>query len=308
MLKNKKKKLTYAFIALSIAEILWGINVPIIKLGLETVPLPVFLSVTILGAGIFTALFTYKRWKPIKRKDYLLLIIGSVLSISVGNVVLLMGIQRIPSINASLISLLGPFLLFILSVEFLKERLSLRTFVGTLVAFAGAAIVIGKPWEATDSNQMILGSLLVVLSVFCDIISTLLFKPLLKSVNPYQLTSLHLIWGIIPIAIYSIPYLYALSPENAEKSGYLAIFFNIVLITVANCLFYAALKQKKAQEVGIFRYLHPVATAIAAWFILSEVPSQKIIIGATLIFLGIYYAEIRKPLKKKPFRLQAFRS
>lgn len=298
MPKTKKKKLTSAFLALSLAEILWGINVPVIKLGLKAIPLPVFLSVTILGAGILTAPLAYKHWKPIRRKDHLLIIIGSILTISLGNVVLLMGIQRIPSVNASLIILLGPFLLFILSVEFLKERLNFRAFVGILIAFAGAAIVIGKPWEASASNQMIAGSLFVVLAVLCEVISTLMFKPLLKRVHPYQLTSLHLIWGIIPIAIYSLPHLYSLSPDRAGKSGYLAIVLNIALITVANCLFYFGLKKKKAQEVGIFRYLHPVATAIAAWFILSEIPSQKVIIGAALIFLGIYYAEIKKTSKK----------
>jgi drug/metabolite transporter (DMT)-like permease len=297
MSKTKKKNLISAFLALSIAEILWGVNVPVIKLGLRAMPLPVFLSVTILGAGLLTAPLAYRHWKPIKRKDHLLIIIGSVLSISLGNVALLMGLQRIPSLNASLISLLGPFLLFILSVEFLKERLSLRTFLGIMIAFVGAAIVIGKPWEATASNQMVTGSLFVVLAVFCEVVSTLMFKPILKRVHPYQLTSLHLIWGIIPIAIYSLPYLYSLGPDNAGENGYLAIFFNITLITIANCLFYIGLKKKKAQEVGIFRYLHPVATAIAAWFILSEVPSQKVIVGAVLIFLGIYYAEIKKAKK-----------
>jgi drug/metabolite transporter (DMT)-like permease len=293
MLKTKKK-LTSAFLALSLAEILWGINVPVIKLGLETVPVNVFLSVTILSAGLLVAPLAYKHWKPLKRKDYLLLIIGSVLSISLGNVALLMGLQRIPSVNASLISLLGPLLLLILSVEFLKERLSFRVFLGIIIAFAGAAIIIGKPWSATAPDQMAAGSLFIVLAVLCEVISTLMFKPILKRVHPYQLTCLHLIWGAIPIVIYSLPNLYALSPDRVGRSGYLAMFFNIALITVANCLFYRGLKKKKAQEVGVFRYLHPVATAIAAWFILSEVPSQKIVVGAILIFLGIYYAEVRK--------------
>lgn len=299
MVKTKKKQLTSAFLALSIAEILWGINVPVIKLGLKTVPVPVFLSVTILAAGFLAIPLAYKHWKPLKRKDYLLLIIASVLSISLGNVVLLMGIERIPSINASLISLLGPFLLFILSIEFLKEELSMRTFVGIMIAFAGAAIVIGKPWEATGSNQVILGSLFVVLNVLCDVVSTLMLKPLLKRVHPYQLTSLHLIWGVIPIAIYSLPHISSLSPNHVGKSGYLAMLINVAIVTAANCLFYFGLKKKKAQEIGVFKYLHPIAAATAAWFILSEVPSQKVIVGAILIFWGIYYAEVKKKPKKK---------
>lgn len=291
---TKNKKLTSAFLALSLAQILWGVNVPVIKLGLRTIPVPVFLAVTILAAGLLTAALTYKHWKPLKPRDHFLIIITSVLAISFGNTVLLLGFERIPSINASLISLLEPFLLFILSVEFLKERLSLRTFLGIMIAFAGAAIVIGRPWDVSASNQMVTGSLLVVLAVFCDVIATLIFKPMLRRVHPYQLTALHLLWGIIPIAIYALPHLSALSPGRAGKDGYLAMFFNVVLITIANVLFYIGLRRKKAQEVGIFTYLHPVATAIAAWFILSEVPSGKVVVGAAFIFLGIYYAEIRK--------------
>lgn len=297
MIKTKNQRVTAAFFALAVAQILWGVNLPVIKLGLETVTLPVFLSVTILGAGLLTAPLAYKNWKPIKVKDHAMIIIGSLIGISLGNTVLLMGFERIPSINASLISLLGPLFLFILSIQLLKERLSLRVFLGILIAFAGAAIVIGKPWDASGSNQqMAAGSLFVVLAVLCDVIETLVFKPVLKRVHPYQLTSLHLLWGILPIAIYSLPHLSALTPSRAGSNGYWAMFFNIVLITIANCLFYYGLKYKKAQEVGVFSYLHPIAAATAAWFILDEVPSSKVIIGATLIFLGIYYAEIKKPI------------
>ena len=124
---------------------------------------------------------------------------------------------------------------------------------------------------------------------------------MLRRVHPYQLTSLHLIFGIIPIVIYSLPYLAALSPSRAGSNGYHAMFFNILLITAANSLFYIGLKKKKAQETGVFTYLRPITTAIAAWFILSEVPSQRVVAGAILIFLGIYYAEIRKQ-KSTSFR------
>jgi drug/metabolite transporter (DMT)-like permease len=295
-MKTKKQKLTAAFFALVFAQILWGVNLPVIKLGLQTISVPVFLSVTIIGAGLLSAPLAYKYWRPIKLKDHILIIISSLIAISLGNILLLMGFERVPSVNAALISLLEPLLLFALSVQFLKERLSLRTFLGIVIGFVGAAIIIGKPWDASGaSQQMVTGSLLIVLAVFCDVIATLIFKPILKRVHPYQLTSLHLLWGIVPIAIYSIPHLSALAPERAGSNGYWAIFFNIILITIANCLFLYGLMIKKAQEVGVFTYLHPIAAAIGGWFILSEVPSGKVIAGGALIFLGIYYAEIKKP-------------
>lgn len=298
MPKTKRQKLTFAFLALALAEILWGVNVPVIKLGLQSIILPVFLSITILGAGLLTVPLALNHWKPIKWKDHILLIIGSLISITLGNVTLLMGLERIPSVNASLIGLIGPLILFILSVKLLKERPSLKTFWGILIAFAGAVVVIGKPWGVSVDQEMATGSLLVVLSVFCSVFGTLIFKPLLKKIHPYQLTSLHLLWGIVPVFIYSLPYMYVLTPDRAGKNGYLAIFFNIVLITIANCLFYIGLKYKKAQQVGIFGYLHPIAAATAAWFILAEVPDKKIIFGGILIFTGIYITESKSKQKR----------
>lgn len=306
MPKTKKQKLIAAFFALSFAEILWGINVPVVKLGLQHIPLPVFLSVTILGAGLLTLPLAIKYWKPISAKNYMLLIIGSLIGITLGNVVLLMGFERIPSINAALITMFGPLILFLLSVEFLKERFNLRTFFGILIAFLGAVVVIGKPWGSGADQYMITGGLFILLAVLCSVIAILIYKPILKKVDPYQVTSLHLLFGIIPIAIYSLPKLQALSPSLAGREGYLAIFFNIVLITIANCLFMYGLKIKKAQQVGIFGYLHPIAAAIAGWLILSEVPDKKVVVGAVLIFLGIYYAEIRKPTRKIKWRRKAF--
>lgn len=296
MPKTKKQKIAASsFLALIFAQILWGVNVPVIKLGLQTIPLPLFLSVAILGSALLVAPLAIKHWKPMRPKDYAMLIIGSIISITLGNVALLMGLERIPSINASLISLFGPLILFVLSIEFLKERMSLKTFIGILTAFAGAAIVIGKPWDAGDNNEMITGNLLVVLAVLCDIIGTLICKPILKRVHAYQVTFIHLLSGIMPVAIFSLPYLYTLNLSSVGRNGFLALFFNILFITAANCLFMYGLQHKKAQEVGIFHYIHPIATGIAAWFILAEAPDQKLIIGAIFIFAGIYLAEAKPP-------------
>lgn len=295
MLKIKKQKITISsFFALIFAEILWGVNTPVIKLGLETVPLPLYLSVTILGAAILVAPFAIKKWKTLRRKDYALLIIGSLISITLGNTALLMGLERIPSINASLIGLFSPLLLFILSVEFLKERMSLKTLLGILISFAGAAVVIGKPWDTASTNpEVLIGNLLIVLAVFCSVTGILISKTVLKRANPYQVTFIQLLVGVLPIAIFSTQYLYALHPSHAEASGFFAIGFNILAITFANCLFMYGLKKRKAQEVGVFSYIHPVATGVAAWFILGEIPEENIFLGAVFICLGIYLAQVK---------------
>jgi drug/metabolite transporter (DMT)-like permease len=282
------------FLALVFAQILWGINTPIIKLGLRTVPLPLYLSATILGAAILIAPLAARNWNPLRSKDWTLLIAGSIIAITLGNVVLLMGLQKVPAVNASLIGLLGPLLLFIMSVEFLKERMSLKTFLGIMIALAGTAIILGKPWQVAGTNQTALtGNLFLLLAVLCDVVGTLVCKPVLKRAGAYQVTFIHLLAGILPVALFSIPYLTSVNSSTIGKNGFLAIVFNIVAITGANCLFMYGLKHKKAQDVGIFSYIHPLVTLIAAWFIPGETPQSKVYLGAVFIFIGIYFTEIK---------------
>ena len=306
MTRTKKQKLAVSsFIALVIAQILWGINTPVIKLGLETVPLALFLSVTILGAALLILLIARRRWVPLKTSDYALLVTSSIISITLGNVALLMGIHRVPSINATLIGLFGPLLIFMLSVQFLKERLSVKTFIGILVAFVGAAVIVVEPSSA-GGQQALIGNMLLILAVLCDVVGTLICKPVLKRANTYQVTFIHLFAGILPVTVFSLQYLSVQNLDNIGGRGFAAILYNTLAVAIANCLFMYGLKHRKAQDVGIFDYIHPIVTAIAAWFILNEVPDKKVAIGAILIFGGVYVAEImpnKRWAKRRQFKV-----
>lgn len=290
----KKHKYVLPILALIVSQILWGINTPVIKLGLQSVPLPVYHSITMLGAALAILPFALRSWKPLRTKDYFSLVVGSVIAISLGNVALLLGLQRVPAVNAPLIGLLGPVLMFMMSVAYLKEKVSLKTLIGIAIALAGAAIIIGKPWEWSGSGQgVLIGNLLLVLAVLCDVIGILVCKQAVKSGSPTQITFIHLFTGIMPVAIFAVHYLPNLSVEEIGTTGFAAMAYNIMAVAGANALFIYGLKMKKMQEVGIYGYIDPVVTAFAAWALLSETITQKVVIGALLIFLGIYLSERR---------------
>ena len=294
MPKSKKIKYPLAtLLALVAAEALWGFNNSFIKLGLRTVPLPFFLSVTLLGAAVLIAPLAKKHWRPMSTKDYAMLTVGSLISITLGNVVLLMGLRDVFVFSASLISLFKPLMLLLLSVEFLKERFGWRTFWGILIAFAGAAILIMQPWQSGSPNAS-LGMLLIVLAALCDVMGTVILKPVVSRSNSYQVTSLHLFIGAAPIAVYALLNLSSVSFKAFGNAGWIAIAFNILLITFANALFYFGLKYRKAQETGIFQYVYPIGTLIGGWFILHEVPNARLAVGAIFVVVGIYVAEFYK--------------
>lgn len=295
---KQKSKYILPILALILSQIFWGINTPVIKLGLQSVPLPVYHSVTMLGAALAILPFALHSWKPLKTKDYFSLIVGSIIAISLGNIALLLALPRVPAVNAPLIGLLGPVLMFILSVRYLKEKMSLKTLIGIAIALVGAAIIIGKPWEWNGSGQNILiGNLLLVLAVLCDVIGVMVCKQTVKHGSSTQVTFIHLFTGILPVAFFAIHYLPTLRVEEIGRTGFSAMAYNIVAVAAANALFIYGLKMKKMQEVGIYGYIDSVVTAFAAWVLLSEAPTTKIGLGALLIFLGIYLSDVR-PLKK----------
>jgi drug/metabolite transporter (DMT)-like permease len=295
MPKAKQKYVFSTLLSLIAAESLWGFNNAFIKLGLRTIPLPFYLAVTLLGAALLLVPIAKKHWKPMSSKDYALLTVGSLISISLGNVVLLMGLKLIFVFSASIISLFKPLLIMLLSVQFLKEKFNRRTFYGILIAFVGAAVVILQPW-GSSSNEGI-GLLLIVLAAFCDVMGTIILKPVVSRSNSYQVTVLHLLIGAAPIAVYALLHLSSVHFNQFKAAGWLSIIENILAIAAANALYYFGLKYRKAQNTGIFQYVYPVATLIGGWIVLNEVPNARIAIGAVIIAAGIYYAEFSKGRK-----------
>jgi len=300
--KLKKQKYAGAtFIALVAAEALWGLNTSFIKLGLRSVPLPFFLSVTLLGATLLLAPFAKKHWQPMSKQDYALLTIASLIGITLGNVALLMGLKDVFAFTSSVVGLFKPLILMLLSVQFLKERFNMRTFWGIMIAFIGAAIIIWQPWQSGASNESI-GVLLIILAALCDVIATVIIKPVLSRSNSYQVTTLHLFIGIVPIAVYSLLHVSSINFQGIGRTGWIAIILNIIAITLANVLFYFGLKYRQVQRTGIFQYVNPIATLIAAWFILNELPNWQLLIGSIFIVLGLYVAEFSQGKKLRILR------
>ena len=295
-----KQKLMLPAAALIAAYVLWGLNVPVIKVGIATIPFAIFMLTRFMAASLLLLPLAIRTWKPLKRRDMWRMIISSFLWIILTALTLNIGLLYAPSMNAGVINLLGPLILCILSVEFLKERMSFKTFLGVIVAFAGAAVIIGKPWEVSlGGHSVMLGNTLYLASMLGAVISALVAKPILKKMSSYQAAFMYIFPGslcLIPIAISQLD---GWSISQISASSYAALAYSVAAITLANLFFMYGLKYKKANQVGVFVYLESVALFAGAWVLLGERPSAKFALGAALVFIGIYLAEFHMPRKRK---------
>lgn len=295
-----KQKVLLPVVALTIAHILWGINFPIIKLGVATIPVLIFIAARFFVSSMILLPFAIKSWKPLKHKDLLTMVLASIMWITFTAVTLNTGLKYAPSINAGVINLLGPLILAFFSVEFLKERMSFKAVLGALVAFAGAAVIIGKPWEISlDGESVMLGNILFFASMLGAVISTLLAKPMMKKMSSYQAAFMFLFPGVLCVIPLALTQIDGWSISDVSKTSFLALIYSIFAITLANLFYMYGLKYKPASSVGIFTYLESVSIFVAAWFILGERPSATFALGASLVFVGIYLAEFHLPHKSK---------
>ena len=96
-----------------------------------------------------------------------------------------------------------------------------------------------------------------------------------------------------PLALYeylTIPNLYT----SLDYRGYLGIGFGAVLsTTVAYSLYAWGLSKISATDTAVFTYIDPVVGTILAYYLLHEAITAPFIIGALLIFGGIFLAEGR---------------
>lgn len=291
-----KQKFTLPILALIVANIIWGANTTFIKMAVASIPPDILLPLRFLFASLVLLPFAIKYWKPISLKDNLLFILASIFDISLSGLTLNIGLSKTSALNAAVITLLEPLLLFILSVEFLKERMSIKTFSGIILALIGSFIVIGKVWQGGGNNELI-GNLFILISVFCFVTSVIIIKPILKKVSNYQATFMCIFPGIVPVALYALTQLHTWHIKATTTKSWQGLILSAFVILVANFLLYFALCYKQAQQAGIYLYLDPLATFITSWWLLSERPTVKFILGAALVFIGIYIAEFSKAKK-----------
>lgn len=289
-----KQKPILPIIALITASILWGSNTVLIKIGVSSIPVATFIALRFLAASLIILPFAIKTWKSLKVRDFLLLCLSSVFYITISSSAINLGLTKTSAINASIIYLLEPILLLVLSVSFLKEHLNLATFTGICISLIGGVVIIGKPWEGGVSESELVGNLLVALAAFCFVISTLISKPIAQKVSTYQLTFMSLFPGTLLVSIYALFTFTSWNIGSTTNASWRALGGSIIIIAIANFLFFYALSRKKAVETGIYQYLEAIATIVVAWLLLAERPTSNFVIGALLVFIGIYLAEFYK--------------
>ena len=191
-----------------------------------------------------------------------------------------------PTGIAALIVTLQPVLTNLLSGPILNEKVNIKQWIGALLGFTGAVLVLGYD---VGSDIPLLGLIATLIALVSITISTIWQKKLsnklsLSVSNFYQAVG-GCLFHILVIIFFAKPYI------DFTKTFFIAMSHQIFLVSFGafTILMFLIKKNSASKTVSIF-FLIPSTSAFMAWFFLSENLTSFDLLGFLITTLGVYIA------------------
>ena len=191
-----------------------------------------------------------------------------------------------PTGIAALIVTLQPVLTNALSGPILGEKVTAKQWIGVLLGFIGAAIVLGFD---IGSDIPLLGLIATIIALIAITTSTIWQKKLSNNLplsvsNFYQAIG-GCLFHILIVIFFTEPYI------NFSQTFLIAMSHQIFLVSFGafTILMYLIKNNSASKTVSIF-FLIPATSAFMAWLFLNENLTNLDILGFLITTIGVYIA------------------
>ena len=286
-----------ALIAAFLATSIYGINHTIAK---EVMPIYVgssgFIMLRLLGATlIFWLISLFTPNEKIEKKDFLKILLASILGMCVNMLAFFRGLELSTPINSGIIITLSPVIVLILSYFFLKEKVTLKKIIGILIGFSGAVfLILNSSKTGINAPNIPLGNSFFLLNASAYAGYLIVIKPLTSKYNIFTLMK----WLFLIGLVLSTPITFNQFVEvNWTELPWFAIWRMAYVVIGTTFLTYLfniyALKTLSPTTIGSFIYLQPIITIGFALITGNDVLDTTKLLSCLLVFIGIYLVSIR---------------
>ena len=298
--KNRMQSTVVVWLGALICCALWGSAFPCIKIGYQMFEIPQDAVATqILFAGLRFTL-----------AGILVILIGSVLS---GNLLKMnrqnapkilklsllqtvlqylffyIGLANTTGVKASIIEGVNVFIaIFVASLIFRQEKLTMGKLAGCLIGFAGV-VLVNLNGNALDMSFHLNGEGFIFLSTVAYAFSSVYLKRYSKTENPVLLSGWQFVAGGLVMTIMGL--LMGGKITKVTATGIAMLFYLACISAVAYSLWGILLKYNPVSRVAVFGFMNPVFGVILSAFLLGEreqASGIKSIIALILVSIGIY--------------------
>ena len=191
-----------------------------------------------------------------------------------------------PTSIAALIVTLQPVLTNALSGPMLNEKVSVKQWLGVLLGFVGAGLVLGFDVGSKIPTAGLVATVIALLAItFSTLWQKKLSNNLPLSINNMNQALGGCLFHLLIIVLFIDPYI------DFSKTFILAMSHQIFMVSFGafTILMYLIKNNSASKTVSIF-FLIPATSAFMAWLFLNESLTKLDLIGFLITSIGVYIA------------------
>ena len=275
--------------AISVA-IIWGMGFVIAKAGLVHFS-PILLMALRFSLTAACLIFFFRPPAGLFKQIFWISLVSAALQYSLT----FNGVRGIDASTAALlVQLEVPFGLIMAWLVF-GDRISKRQALGILIAFSGAALIIGEPKLSGD----LIYAFLVIAGAFTWAVGQIMIKKL-GNIGGFRLLS--------GVALFAAPQLFLASwlfenhqleqVQTASVAAWAAVvYLGLVMTALGYGLWYRLLGHYSVNQVMPYLLLLPVTSVFAGILFLDESLTTKIALGGSLAIVGVAMITLQRSPK-----------
>ncbi|MEJ6693796.1 MAG: DMT family transporter [Saprospiraceae bacterium] len=287
-----------AHLALLSVALIYGANYTIAKNVLDQdylKPNGFILLRVISGFVLFTILHALFIKEKVDRKDLGLLAICGLFGIAINQLFFFKGLGATSPVHASLIMVVTPIIVLILSSIYLTERIRWWKVLGIIVGMIGAMLLITKGSSGNNSMSSSLGDLYILINATSYALYLVFAKNLMKKYHPFTVMKWIFSFGLIVVIPFGSGDLSGVVWSSFPIDIWVALIYVLVFTTFFAYLLNAyALSTVNPTTASAYIYMQPlIASTIAVLWYNDSLSSVKVL-SAALIFIGVYMISLQK--------------
>ncbi|HTU55426.1 MAG TPA: DMT family transporter [Acetobacteraceae bacterium] len=278
---------------LAVLVVIWGLSVPAMKLGLESLPPFTLAALRYLIAAPCFVIFLIGRPLPPLRLLLAMIALG-VIGVDLGQAMQILGVARTSAALATVVTATIPLFTVVLASLKLRQKLAPRHIAGLGVALAGVACAaFGRP-DSFASAGLAGAALLLLCSVVIAsyyVLGTVLAIRT-TAIVAAAWTSLAAVPGLVLLAGLELLH----TPFHPTLTGAMVALYLGLLTTVAGMwLWLTGMRRLPARIAASTQYLQPLVGVAASAVLFGDRIGLVFACGTALVLGGIALASLPAP-------------
>ncbi|MDO8486843.1 MAG: DMT family transporter [Candidatus Curtissbacteria bacterium] len=288
-------KIKPAYVLIITSVLIWGATPAIMKLTLAQIPVFSLAFLRMAIASLIMAPLITKQIK-FKKEDFLMFFLSAFFGVTLNLSFFFIGLKLSFAINAALLIAAVPIFALLAGHIYLKEKLTSKIILASVLALAGVVIIIGRPTPGSTLTHFI-GNILLLLASLAVVAQELVAKKLFRKYSGETVAFHTMAIGaatFAPLALWE----YFANPtwfQGVNLVGVSGLIYGILFASlIAYWAWLKGLSKLPLGEASFFFYLDPITGVALAVVLLGEKLTPTLILGGILIAIGVFLAEQKR--------------